>query len=232
MCGRYVTPEEAAMERYWHIGSRNSGRWIDRVYNVAPSQQVPMVIINDQGECEVVPARWGLIPTWWNQPKPPTWTSVARSEEAAGKPMWRSPIRHQRCIMPAMGWYEWNQNEPVRNKSGKLVGQPYYHHAVDDGLLAITGIWSTWSPPEGESVTSCALLTKEAEGLVAVIHNRMPVILAPEQWEAWLSPNTSLEQAYNAIALSRLDFEAYRISTDVGNTRNQGAQLIEPLSGR
>lgn len=229
MCGRYVTPEEAAMERYWHIGARNSGRWIDRAYNVAPTNQVPMVILNEAGEQEVVPARWGLIPFWWKKEKPPALTFNARSEEAPTKPMWRDAIRHRRCLMPAAGWYEWSEQEPVRNKAGRTVHQPYYHHAIDDGVLAIAGIWSTWSPPDSEPITSCALLTKEAEGMVAVIHNRMPVILAPEQWAAWLSPETSLDQAYNAIALARQDFEAYRVSTDVGNTRNQGAQLIEPI---
>ncbi|WP_370599541.1 SOS response-associated peptidase [Pseudomonas nitroreducens] len=224
-----MTPEEAAMERYWHIGARNSGRWIDRVYNVAPTTHVPMVLLNEAGEQEVVPARWGLIPLWWKKEKPPTFSFNARSEEAATKPMWRDAIRHRRCLMPAAGWYEWNEQEPVKNKAGRATHQPYYHHALDDGVLAIAGIWSTWSPPDGEPMTSCALLTKEAEGLVAAIHHRMPVILAPEQWALWLSPETPTEQVHSAIALSRTNFEAYRVSTDVGNTRNQSAQLIEPI---
>ncbi|MDF3864187.1 SOS response-associated peptidase [Pseudomonas denitrificans (nom. rej.)] len=228
MCGRYVTPEEAAMERYWHIGARNSGRWIDRAYNVAPTNQVPMVLLNEAGEQEVVAARWGLIPFWWKKPAPPAFSFNARSEEAATKPMWRDAIRHRRCLMPAAGWYEWNEKEPVKNRAGRAVNQPYYHHALDNGVLAIAGLWSTWAPPEGEPITSCALLTKEAEGLMSAIHHRMPVILSPEQWESWLSPATSIEQVHNTIALSRTDFEAYRVSTDVGNTKNQGAQLIEP----
>ncbi|WP_256676135.1 SOS response-associated peptidase [Pseudomonas sp. SCB32] len=224
-----MTQDEAAMERYWHIGRGNSGRWIDRAYNVAPTNQVPMVLLSEAGEQEVVAARCGLIPFWWKKDKLPPMTFNARSEEAATKPMWRDAIRHRRCLMPAAGWYEWNEKEPVKNKAVRAVNQPYYHHAIDDGVLAIAGIWSTWSLPEGEPITSCALLTKEAEGLVGVIHHRMPVILAPEQWATWLSPETSLERAYDAIALSRLDFEAYRVSTDVGNTLNQGAQLIEPI---
>ncbi|WP_430292958.1 SOS response-associated peptidase [Pseudomonas sp. B1-22] len=229
MCGRYVTPEEAAMERYWHIGARNSGQWIRRIYNVAPSQQVPMVLLNEEGEQEVVPARWGLIPFWWKQAKPPQKSFNARSEEAATKPMWRDAIRHRRCLMPAAGWYEWNEKEPVKNKAGRTVNQPYYHHAADDGVLAIAGLWSTWDGPTGQDVLSCALLTHDAAGPAAAIHHRMPVILSPEQCATWLSPETSLDQVYNAIALARQDFEAYRVSTDVGNTRNQGAELIDPL---
>ncbi|WP_026078801.1 SOS response-associated peptidase [Pseudomonas nitroreducens] len=230
MCGRYVSPDEAAMERYWHIGARNSGRWIQRIYNVAPTTQVPMVFLNEAGEQEVIAARWGLIPFWWKKDKLPPMTFNARSEEAPTKPMWRDAIRHRRCLMPAAGWYEWNEKEPVKNKAGRTVNQPYYHHAPGDNVLAIAGIWSTWSPPEGEPITSCALLTKDAAGPVAAIHHRMPVILAPEQWECWLSPQTSLELAYDTIALSREDFEAYAVTTDVGNARNQGSELIERIS--
>lgn len=229
MCGRYVTPEEAAMERYWHIGRHNSGRWIDRVYNVAPTNIVPMVVRNEAGEQEVVAARWGLIPFWWKRDKLPALTFNARSEEAAVKPMWRDAIRHKRCLMPAAGWYEWNEKEPVKNRAGRPTHQPYYHHTADDQVLAIAGLWSTWLPPDGEPITSCALLTRDAEGPVAAVHHRMPVILAPEQWSTWLSPETSLELAYDTIALARSDFEAYRVSTDVGSSKAQGEHLIEPL---
>lgn len=217
------------MERYWHIGARNSGQWIRRIYNVAPTNQVPMVVLNEAGKQEVVSARWGLIPFWWKTEKPPTFSFNARSEEAATKPMWRQAIKTQRCLMPAAGWYEWNEKEPVRNKAGKEVHQPYYHHAADDQVLAIAGLWSTWDGPDGQDVLSCALLTRDAEGPVAAVHHRMPVILAPEQWALWLSSETSTEQVHSAIALSRTDFEVYRVSTDVGNIRNQGAQLIEPI---
>ncbi|MCY1184974.1 SOS response associated peptidase (SRAP) [compost metagenome] len=96
-------------------------------------------------------------------------------------------------------------------------------------MLAIAGLWSSWIGPDGNDVLSCALLTKDAAGPVAAIHHRMPVILAPEQFELWLSTGTPAEQVHGAIALSRTDFEAYPVSTDVGNTRNQGEQLIEPI---
>lgn len=190
------------------------------------------MLLNEAGEQEVIAARWGLILFWWKKDKPPPMTINAHCEEAATKPMWRDAIRHKRCLMPAAGWYEWNENEPVKNKAVRSVHQPYYHHASDDGLLAIAGIWSTWSPPEGEPITSCALLTKDAAVPVAAIHHRMPVILAPKQWECWLSPQTSLELAYDTIALSREDFEAYAVSTEVGNARNQGAGLIDPVAPR
>ena len=96
----------------------------------------------------------------------------------------------------------------MRSRAGRKVSQPYYHHAVDNGMLAIAGLWSTWTGPEGQDVLSCALLTKDAAGPVADIHHRMPVILRPEQFDLGLSPSTSSEQVHGAIALSREDFAA------------------------
>lgn len=229
MCGRYVTPDEAAMERAWHIGARNVGRWLRQGFNTPPTSQVPLVLLNEEGQQEVVPGRWGLIPHWWKQPKLPGLSFNARSEEAATKPMWRDALRKQRCLMPAAGWYEWNEQQVVRNKAGRKVNQPYYHRALDGGVLAIAGLWSTWRGPDGQEVLSCALITKEARGAAAAVHHRMPVILAPEQFELWLAPSTTPEQVYSAIALSREDFEAYPVSTEVGNTRNDYPELLDQV---
>lgn len=228
MCGRYVSPSDWAIENYWHIGARNSGRWIQS-FNVAPTTQVPMLRLDPQGELELVAARWGLIPFWWKQPKAPTFSFNARSEEAATKPMWRQSLRTHRCLMPAMGWYEWNEHQQVRSRSGRTVNQPYYHHSIDDGVLAIAGLWSNWTGPEGQEVVSCALMTKEAAPSVAHVHHRMPVILAPEQFDLWLTPETPIEQVQSAIALCREDFIAQPVSTEVGNTRNDYPELIKPV---
>lgn len=228
MCGRYVSPDDRAIEQYWHIGARESGQWIRR-YNVAPSTQVPLLRLNEQGQLELAGARWGLIPPWWSKPALPSFSFNARSEEAANKPMWRQAIGSQRCIMPALGWYEWNEKEKVRNRAGRQVNQPYYHHAADDSMLAIAGLWSTWTSTEGNQVLSCALLTRDAAGPVAAVHHRMPVILEPEQFELWLSPATSTEAVHAAIAASRDDFEAYTVTTDVGNNRNDYPELLEAI---
>lgn len=108
MCGRYVSPADWAIEHFWHIGARNSGRWIQS-FNVAPTMQVPMLCLTPQGELELMAARWGLIPFLWTQPKPPDFSFNARSEGAATMPMWRQSLRTHRCLMPALGWYEWNK---------------------------------------------------------------------------------------------------------------------------
>ncbi|MDH4566197.1 SOS response-associated peptidase [Pseudomonas sp. BN414] len=228
MCGRYVTPSDRAIEDFWHIGARDSGRWVQS-FNAAPTTQVPILRLDHGGEAELVTARWGLIPFWWKQPKPPSLSFNARSEEAAKKPMWRSSLQRQRCIMPAQGWYEWNEHQRVRNRAGLLVNQPYYHHAANNEVLAIAGLWATWTGPEGQEVVTCALLTKDAAGPAADIHHRMPVILRPEQFDIWLSPSTSAEQVHSTIAISREDFAAHPVTTDVGNNRNDSPELLEPV---
>lgn len=227
MCGRYVSPDEAAMERYWHIGARNSGRWIQRIYNVAPSMTVPIVLNNDDGSPEVVPARWGLIPGWWKKPSLPTLTFNARSEEAAVKPMWRHSYRSQRCLMPAQGWYEWNAKEQACSPSGRKVKQPYYIHSLDDSMLAFAALWSSWQSPDGQEVLSCALLTKDAAPYIHDIHNRMPVVLAPEQFDLWLSGNASTEDVSQAVTKARQDLVGYPIRAEVNNTRNDYPELLQ-----
>lgn len=229
MCGRYVSPSDRAIEDYWHIGARDSGRWIQR-FNVAPTSQVPMLRLDEQGELELVPARWGLIPSWWKEAKSPTLSFFARSEEAAGKPLWRQSLRSHRCLMPARGWYEWNPNQQVRNASGRLVHQPYYLYSPNDPFLAFAAMWATWTGPQGQTVTSCALLTREAAPAIRAIHSRMPVVLPPEQFALWLAPDTPGEQLQQVIARARDDFTGHAVSTRVNSAQNDDEGLIEAIA--
>lgn len=229
MCGRYVSPDEAAMERYWHIGARNSGRWIQRIYNVAPTMIVPIVLRNDDGNAEVVPARWGFIPGWWKKERPPSLTFNARSEDAAIKPMWRHSYRACRCLMPAQGWYEWRDGEQARNPGGHTPKQPYYIHSPDDAMLAFAALWSSWQRADGSVVLSCALLTKDAAPSIQAIHKRMPVVLAPAQFDSWLAADASATDVGNLVASARQDLAGYPVSTEVNNTRNDYRELLDEL---
>ncbi|MDE3735534.1 SOS response-associated peptidase [Pseudomonas resinovorans] len=123
--------------------------------------------------------------------------------------------------MPAAGWYEWQQLPSHK--------QPHFIHAPDSGLLAIAGLWAEWTAPDGQGITSCALLTKSAAPAIAEIHDRMPVILAPEQWDLWLSPWTAANDVQALIANARQDFEGHAISTRVNNVRNDDAGLLETV---
>ncbi len=230
MCGRYVSPAEAAMERYWQLGAGSAGRWIRPLYNVAPSMSVPMVILGESGRAEVLPARWGLVPGWWKKPSLPSLTFNARSEEAAIKPMWRHSYRAQRCLMPALGWYEWNARQMLPGPGGRPVKQAYYIHAEDDALLAFAGLWSIWQGPDGRELLSCALLTREALPSISAIHARMPVVLAAEQFESWLSPELSTQEVGELLADAGPAVIGYPVSTEVNSTRNDYPELLQPLT--
>lgn len=229
MCGRYVSPEEAAIERYWHIGAGDSNRWIRRSFNVAPTATVPILRNDEDGAVEVIPARWGLIPGWWKDLRPPRLTFNARSEEAGVKPMWRHSYSSMRCLMPAEGWYEWNENQPADDSGGHKAKQPYYIRSPSDAVIAFAALWSGWHGPEGQSLVSCALLTKEAAPSIREIHPRMPVVLAPEHFAAWLSASTTKEEVAALVDNARQDFMGYPVSTQVNNAGNDFPELVQEL---
>jgi putative SOS response-associated peptidase YedK len=221
MCGRYVTPEEAAIERYWHIGRHNWLRHILPVFNVAPTTIVPIIRLGDDGVLELTEARWGLIPHWWKDAKPPSLTFNARSEEAAQKPTWRQSLKSQRCLMPASGWYEW--------QATKTPKQPYFIHAPDAEVLAFAGLWAEWQQADAPATLSCALLSKVAADSINGIHHRMPVVVKPEHFEDWLDPRTSSQRIQAIIDDARTDFSARPVSTRVNSTRNNSADLLQPI---
>jgi len=222
MCGRFVSREQAAVERELNIRVRNP---FERVYNAAPSMLLP-VIRQSAGtagvEREALTMRWGLIPGWWAQPTLPTATINARSEEAAAKPMWRSALRHSRCLVPALGWYEWRV-EPA----GKV---PYYIHPPGGAGLYFAGLWSEWKDPVGESRPSFAILTRAASPELESLHKRMPVVLSPASWDDWLAPwpDEHATRLATQVAESKGKFEYYPVSRYVNAPRNQGERCIEP----
>jgi len=214
MCGRYVSPDQASIERAWQL-RRSSGLDFPRRYNVQPTTDVPLLML-DAGELCLAAARWGLIPHWWKQDKPPTFTINARLEEAAGKPMWRDPLRRTRCLLPAEGWYEW-QDLP----GGK---QPHHIHRTDGGPFCFAGLMSVW-----QDRLSCAILTRAAQGPVAQIHERMPVVLPDEAHAGWLDAGLKDASAYARDHALFEPFAHYAVSKRVNNARNEGPELVEPL---
>ncbi|HEX5092205.1 MAG TPA: SOS response-associated peptidase [Burkholderiales bacterium] len=215
MCGRYVSPDQAAIERAWRIGRINSNPF-PRRFNVAPTMEVP-VLLREDGVLALEGARWGLIPAWWKKDALPTHSINARLEEAAGKPLWRDPMRRSRCLLPAEGWYEWQA----------LAGgkQPHHLRRADGRPFCFAGLIARW-----QGQWTCALLTKAAEGPAAEVHDRMPVVLPDEAMQAWLDPALpDATQFAREHALAR-DFVHYPVSKRVNNARNEGADLVEPLA--
>jgi len=190
MCGRYVSPDTASIERAWHIGRINSNPF-PRHFNVAPTTTIPLIRGNPAtGELELIDARWGFVPTWWNEPKPPQHSFNARSEEAAAKVMWRQSYKYSRCLVPAEGWYEWKTVESTDARTGEIrtLKQPHFIFRPDKKLLCFAGLMSTWVTGGDSAKVTCAILTKNAAASLADVHDRMPVVMPDKVFDRWLSP--------------------------------------------
>ena len=235
MCGRYVHPDAAAIERVWHVGRVNSNPFGWR-YNVLPTSSVPMLRTDPESrELELTFARWGFIPHWWKDAKRPQSTINARSEEAGGKPMWRHAYRHTRCLIPAEGWYEWREMERVDRQTGEVkpYKQPYFMRRPDGAPFCFAGLMSWWRAPEADAATlSCAILTRAAAGPVAEVHDRMPVILDEEAHVAWLDPENQDPGRVAEIVSERAQtgFTYAPVSTAINGRVTDSPKLIEPIA--
>lgn len=230
MCGRYVSPDDAAIERYFAIDRRSPNPLVRR-FNVGPTALVPIIRTTREGQRELCVARWGLVPSWWKRAELPRLTFNARSEEAASKPMWRQAYRQSRCLIPAEGWYEWRQTELVDRESGAVrkAKQPYFIHRDDEPVFAFAGLVSWWQGPEAEPLVSCALLTKAAAPALEYIHPRMPVVLRPDERNCWLDPTLSASAVGEVVSQAQDGFQSHPVSTRVNNTRNESADVIAPI---
>ncbi|MDX1622245.1 MAG: SOS response-associated peptidase [Nitriliruptorales bacterium] len=230
MCGRYVsisTPEQLA--EHFDVDEVRTQALGER-YNVAPTLDVYSVIERDD-ERRLGTLRWGFVPFWSDGPKKGPSPINARVETVHESRMFADAFERRRCLVPADGFYEWQDREGRKK-------QPFYFHHPDDEPLAFAGIWSSWRPQADdhdgdtppEPLYSCAILTTAARGAIAEVHDRMPVILPERLWEAWLDEEeTDAAQLQEAVAsLGVPDLAAYRISDRVNNVRNDGPQLLEP----
>jgi putative SOS response-associated peptidase YedK len=232
MCGRYVSPETAELERLFHIGRHNSNPFRQR-YNVAPTMEVP--VLHRSADVEgyaLSAARWTLVPHWWKQDKPPRFTHNARIEEAAGKPMWRDAVRGGRCLIPATGWYEWQEVERIDPATGELkpAKQPHFIYQPDRSLACFAGLMSLWTPPgKEEPVLTCAVLTIDAAPSVALVHERMPVVLDFHAYADWLDPQ--LQDAARALVIARegmqTEFGHHPVSLRI-NSKADDESLCDP----
>jgi len=234
MCGRFVSPEEAAIERYWHIGRHNNDPF-KRRFNVCPTDTIPFLRLpSDSEELELATGRWGLVPSWWEEAKLPTMTHNARLGEATRKPMWSDAWRRARCLVPAEGWYEWQRAERTDPATGKIkpAKQPHFIRRADGRLFCFAGLMSYWKNPQtGEAIRSCAIVTALAAGSLAQIHERAPVVLPESAHAAWLDRKLTDSAKVKAIAQARVppaEFTHYKVRFLVNNTKADGPELTEP----
>jgi len=193
MCGRYrLSRRKEVLAEHFGADFEDLD-WKPR-YNIAPTQPVP--VIRRDGKDPTLHAslmRWGLIPSWTKDPAIGARTINARSETAASKPSFREPLQKRRCLIPADGFYEWQ-----RRVKGK---QPFCFEVGDGGIFAFAGLWDRWRGPDGQAVESCTILTTTPNLLLADVHDRMPVILAPAHYGRWLDP--SMQDVAIAVGLLR-----------------------------
>ncbi|NIK75705.1 putative SOS response-associated peptidase YedK [Paenibacillus castaneae] len=220
MCGRYtltVTLEEL-MVRY--MIEETTVPFHRPKYNVAPSQQV-LAIINDGQSNRLGELKWGLIPPWADDPKIGFQMLNARSETAASKPAFQNPLRRKRCIIPADGFYEWKTTA-----NGK---QPMRIVLKSRALFSLAGLYESWISPEGSKINSCTILTTTPNELIAPIHDRMPVILRPEDEQLWLNRSVTEIDALSPLLrpYHADELDAYAVSPAVGSVRNDDCSLID-----
>jgi putative SOS response-associated peptidase YedK len=231
MCGRYVSPDTASIEREWHIGRTNSNPFPQR-YNVLPTTQIPILRHNPKsGDIELTEARWGFIPGWWKQPKPPGSCFNARSEEAASKPMWRDAWRRWRCLIPAVGWFEWEAAERADPATGEIKAykQPHLIYRADKRLVCFGGLVSYRVLADGSGALSCAIITRDAAASVRDVHDRMPVIVQDAQFGKWLDPHVgSLTEVQAMVDEAQTDFVHHPVTTRLNSAKSDEAEFANP----
>jgi putative SOS response-associated peptidase YedK len=192
-------------------------------YNIAPTQAVPVVRATPEGR-ELALLRWGLIPSWADDPAVGSRMINARAETVAVKPAYRSAFRKRWCLIPASGFYEW-ASEPGRKK------QPIYFRMKDEAPFAFAGLWEVWSKGP-EPVESCTLITTTPNELVAPVHDRMPAIVEPQDYGWWLDPRADDPAALAALLgpYPAAEMVAYPVGRLVNDPRHDGPDCIAPLS--
>ncbi|HZL37421.1 MAG TPA: SOS response-associated peptidase [Tepidisphaeraceae bacterium] len=189
-------------------------------FNIAPSQNVPVVRMNSAGQTVAGVARWGLIPSW-TKGKPRAQPINSRSETLATSGLFRQAFARRRCLIPADGFYEWKGAAPPK--------QPYFFHMKDDSLFAFAGLWERWRPADdAEPIDTFTILTTRPNELSAPIHNRMPVILHRHDYARWIDRDVPGEDVGNLLDPFDADrMEVYPVSTQVNKVKNDGPSLTD-----
>ena len=222
MCGRFaLATEKKILEMLYQLIIRDDFELRPR-YNISPSQQIAACRLSPQNaKKELAALKWGLVPFWAEDQSIGSRMINARSETAASKPSFRDAFKKRRILIPASGFYEWKQEEGAK--------QPYYIQRQDGQPFSLAGLWERWEKGAAP-LESCTILTTEPNTLVAPLHQRMPVIVAPGHYDLWLDPSTdpaalaSLLTPYAAAELT-----ANPVSRLVNSPANDSPELIEPL---
>ncbi|KMS87882.1 SOS response-associated peptidase [Streptomyces sp. NRRL WC-3725] len=246
MCGRYVatcSPQDLA--QLFHAAQWPTMEVLEPSWNVAPTDEVWAVLERaprDEGGAaapvrELRALRWGLVPSWAKDPKIGARMINARVETVHEKPAFRRAFRTRRCLLPADGFYEWQPGkDPVTGKARK---QPFFIHPEDGQVMALAGLYAYWRDPAipqdddpAAWLTTCTIITTEATDAAGRVHPRMPLALTEDHYQTWLDPAHQDPDELRALLGQPAGghLEARPVSTAVNNVRNNGPQLLEPVS--
>jgi putative SOS response-associated peptidase YedK len=215
MCSRYFLDADGNIIAYTFRVPQSDK--VQKRYNIAPTQEAPVIRLSKEGAAEVALLRWGLVPFWAKDIAVGTKMINARCEGVAEKPAFRQALQKRRCVVPATGFYEW------QGVSGRK--QPYAISFPDHPVFGFAGLWERWQATNGEPVDTFTIVTTEANDTIARIHDRMPVVLSPEQTEAWLTADASAACAmlkpYEGTTRTR------PVGRFVSNVRSEGPECLD-----
>jgi putative SOS response-associated peptidase YedK len=219
MCGRFAlkSPPAKLVERF---GLDECADFTPR-YNIPPGTDIPVIRQSPEGKRVLHLLRWGLVPHWAKDPSIGNKLSNARGESVAEKPSFRDAFRRRRCLIPADGFYEW--------KTDGKVKQPYFISLKSGEPLAMGGLWESCRRPDGEILRTACIITTGPNDIMEPIHDRMPVILRAEDWQAWLE--APVENIQPLVCPYDVDaMQAWPVGRRVSRTVDDDAGLIEPIT--
>ena len=217
MCGRFALYSSfQTIKDYADLLNEISG--INENYNVAPGQEIPIIINEDQQNI-LKSCKWGLIPFWAKDEKIGYKLINTRSETISEKPSFKSAFQQKRCLIPANGFYEWRKKDK----------QPFYINLKDRELFSFAGIWEIWKSPAGKQIFSCSIITTSPNEELKSIHHRMPVILQKEQEETWLTDNNGniLQKLLTSYPSEEMLF--HPVSFEVNSVKNNYPELTKAI---
>jgi len=223
MCGRFARRSTQEVLADWFGVELEDMPWFAPSYNVAPQSTQPVVRLNhDTGKPEFALMRWGLVPYWAKDPKVGYTTINARSEEVATKPLYRDAVKKRRCLVPADAFYEWQ-------KHGGKAKKPFAFGLQSREPYAFAGLWERWKPKEGDPLETFTILTTDPNELAEQVHDRMPVILEPKDYERWMEPGDPARPPIDLLRpLPAEKMRSWPVNERVGNTKNDEAELLNP----
>jgi putative SOS response-associated peptidase YedK len=222
MCGRFARRSTQEVLADWFGVELEDMPWFAPSFNVAPQSIQPIVRLNrDSGDREFALLRWGLVPFWAKDAKFGYSTINARAEEAASKPAFREALKRRRCLVPADAFYEWMKID-AKSKV------PYAIALTSGEPCALAGLWESWRTPEGPPLETFTILTTDPNEVTEPFHNRMPVILEPQDYNRWLEPGDPARPPIDLMRPFPAErMRAWQVSDRVGNVRNNDSALLE-----